>query len=88
MKQNNSFQRAEQLLAGGRDGGRLPGADTLPSRTTASSTRARPGSLSQSFKYVPTDLQQGTLYSWNVAFQRELFCNLTAEVAYVGNYEQ
>jgi hypothetical protein len=35
--------------------------------------------------YVPNDLQQGILYSWNVAFQRELVWGLTGEVAYVGN---
>jgi hypothetical protein len=34
---------------------------------------------------VPTDLQQGTVYSWNVAFQREITWGLTGEVAYVGN---
>jgi hypothetical protein len=41
--------------------------------------------LGQSLFYVPNDLQQGTLYSWNVAFQRELTWGLTGEVAYVGN---
>jgi hypothetical protein len=35
--------------------------------------------------YVPNDLSQGILYSWNVAFQRELVWGLTGEVAYVGN---
>ncbi len=41
--------------------------------------------LGQSLFYVPNDLQQGTLYSWNVAFQREIAWGLTGEVAYVGN---
>ncbi len=41
--------------------------------------------LGQSLFYVPNDLQQGTLYSWNVAFQREINWGLTGEVAYVGN---
>jgi len=41
--------------------------------------------LTQGLFYVPTDLQQGTVYSWNVAFQRELVWGLTGEVAYVGN---
>jgi len=39
----------------------------------------------QSLFYVPNDLEQGTLYSWNAAFQRELAWGLTGEVAYVGN---
>ena len=41
--------------------------------------------LAASLFHVPTDLQQGTLYSWNVAFQRELIWGLTGEAAYVGN---
>ena len=41
--------------------------------------------LGQSLFYVPNDLQQGSLYSWNVAFQREIDWGLTGEVAYVGN---
>jgi hypothetical protein len=41
--------------------------------------------IGQSLFHVPNDLQQGTLYSWNVAFQREIMWGLTGEVAYVGN---
>ena len=33
----------------------------------------------------PDDLHEGTLHSWNVAFQRQLPYLLTADVAYVGN---
>ena len=44
-----------------------------------------PAFISQSYFWVPTDLEQGTLHSWNVAFQREMFWGLTGEVAYVGN---
>jgi hypothetical protein len=40
---------------------------------------------SASLFYVPNDLEQGTLYSWNVAYQREFAWGLTGEVAYVGN---
>jgi hypothetical protein len=40
----------------------------------------------QSYFYVPPDLKEGRLYSWNVAYQRELPWGLTGEVAYVGNY--
>ena len=41
--------------------------------------------LGQALFYVPNDLRQGSLYSWNVAFQREIKWGLTGEVAYVGN---
>ena len=35
--------------------------------------------------YAPPTLKEGTLHSYNVAFQRELPWNFTAEAAYVGN---
>jgi carboxypeptidase family protein len=34
---------------------------------------------------IPTTLREGTLHSWNVAFQRELPYRFTVDVAYVGN---
>ena len=40
------------------------------------------------YVYFPTDLKEGQLHSWNVAFQREIGDNFTAEVAYVGNHGQ
>ena len=42
----------------------------------------------QGFFSVPTDLREGKLHSWNVAYQRELPARFTAEVAYVGNRGQ
>ena len=38
--------------------------------------------------YVPSDLKEAKLHSWNVAFQRQLPWNLVGEVAYVGNVGQ
>jgi hypothetical protein len=35
--------------------------------------------------YVPSDLKEAKLHSWNVALQRQLPWNLVGEVAYVGN---
>ena len=37
------------------------------------------------FDVIPTGLHEATLYSWNVAFQRQLPFLLTADIAYVGN---
>jgi len=34
---------------------------------------------------VPTDLSEGKVHSWNVAFQRQLPWRFTGEIAYVGN---
>jgi Carboxypeptidase regulatory-like domain len=39
----------------------------------------------QQYFIVPSDLKEGRLYSWNVAFQRELPWSFTGEIAYVGN---
>ena len=41
--------------------------------------------LNSTFDTIPAGLREGTLHSWNVAFQRQLPFLLTAEVAYVGN---
>jgi hypothetical protein len=47
---------------------------------------AVPGSLrNATFDVIPSGLHEGTLHSWNVAFQRQLPWNLTGEIAYVGN---
>ncbi|MGH9384601.1 MAG: TonB-dependent receptor domain-containing protein, partial [Vicinamibacterales bacterium] len=40
---------------------------------------------SQRYFAIPTDLHEGRLQSWNVAYQRQLPYGLTAEGAYVGN---
>ncbi len=40
---------------------------------------------SQRYFAIPTDLHEGRLQSWNVAYQRQLPYGLTAEAAYVGN---
>jgi hypothetical protein len=41
--------------------------------------------LNATYDVIPPALNEGTLHSWNVAFQRQLPWNLTGEVAYVGN---
>jgi hypothetical protein len=41
-----------------------------------------------SYVYFPSTLKEGQIHSWNVAFQREIGYNFTAEVAYVGNHGQ
>ncbi len=39
----------------------------------------------QRYFAIPADLHEGSLQSWNVAYQRELGIGVTAEAAYVGN---
>ena len=42
----------------------------------------------QSYFHVPSNLHEGALHSWNVAYQRELPARFTVDVAYVGNHGQ
>jgi hypothetical protein len=41
--------------------------------------------LNSTFDVISPDLHEGTLRSWNVAFQRQLPFSLTADIAYVGS---
>jgi hypothetical protein len=41
-----------------------------------------------SYVFVPTDIKEGLLHSWNVAYQRQLPGSFTVEAAYVGNHGQ
>ncbi|HEY2434749.1 MAG TPA: TonB-dependent receptor [Vicinamibacterales bacterium] len=41
--------------------------------------------LNSTYDVVPSVLHEGTLHSWNVAFQRQLPYGFTADVAYVGS---
>ncbi|HTM13519.1 MAG TPA: TonB-dependent receptor [Bryobacteraceae bacterium] len=40
----------------------------------------------QAYTYIPKDLPQGYVESWNVTLQRALPANFSAEVAFVGNH--
>jgi len=84
VKQNNSYQTPNEYsptpynMAAGFPS---PTYLAIPDNGIINANAVR----SQSLFYVPNDLQQGSLYSWNLAFQRELTWGLTGEVAYVGN---
>jgi hypothetical protein len=41
--------------------------------------------LNSQYDVIPSGLHEGTLHSWNAAYQRQLPFSLTAEVAYIGN---
>ncbi len=74
----NGFQRSGSMAAGFPDpvllaiptDGIIPVAGSL---------------LNSTFDVIPPGLREGTLHSWNVAFQRELPYRFTVDVAYVGN---
>ncbi|HXW08139.1 MAG TPA: TonB-dependent receptor [Vicinamibacterales bacterium] len=74
----NGFQRAGSMAAGFP----APALLEIPPTGIVPVT----GSLQNAtLDVIPTDLREGTLHSWNVAFQRQLPYGLTADLAYVGN---
>ena len=74
----NGFQRAGSMAAG------FPAPVLL--NIPANGTLPVSGALQNStFDVISSDLREGTLHSWNVAFQRQLPFYLTADIAYVGN---
>jgi hypothetical protein len=84
VKQNNAgsaangFQKAGSMSAGFP----APALVSIPDDGIVTV----PASLrNATFDVIPSDMHEGTLHSWNVAFQRQLPWNLTGEVAYIGN---
>jgi hypothetical protein len=74
----NGFQRQGSMAAGFPD-------PVLLSIPTDGIIPVSGSLLNSTFDVIPTDLREGTLHSWNVAFQRELPYRFTVDVAYVGN---
>src|SRR5262249_29758171 len=75
---SNGFQRAGSMAAG------FP----APSFAAIPSDGILPVSgslLNSTYDVVPNTLREGTLHSWNIAFQRQLPYGFTADVAYVGS---
>jgi Carboxypeptidase regulatory-like domain len=74
----NNFQNAGSMAAGFP----APALVAVPSNGVIPVSGSL---LNSTFDVISPDLHEGTLHSWNVAFQRQLPFNLTADVAYVGN---
>lgn len=74
----NGFQRSGSMAAG------FP-APVLVSIPTDGIIPAAGSLLNSTFDVISPDLREGTLHSWNVAFQRQLPFSLSADVAYVGS---
>ena len=74
----NGFQRQGSMAAGFPD----PVLLNIPSDGIIPVTGSL---LNSTFDVIPSGLREGTLHSWNVAFQRELPYRFTVDVAYVGN---
>ena len=75
----NGFQRAGSMATG------FPAPALLDIPSNGIIPVAGTSLQNATLDVIPTDLHEGTLHSWNVAFQRQLPYSLTADVAYVGN---
>ena len=86
VKQNNQITGPNGFVPAGSLAAGLP----PPNFAEIPETGIVPGQpfLAQSFFSIPTDLHEGKLHSWNVAYQRELPARFTGEIAYVGNRGQ
>jgi len=74
----NGFQRQGSMAAGFP----APALANIPSDGIIPVSGSLLNSL---YDVVPPTLHEGTLHSWNVAFQRQLPYGFTADVAYVGS---
>jgi len=76
--QLNGFQRAGSMAQG------FP-APVLANIPTDGVIPVSGSLLNSTYDVIPNTLHEGTLHSWNVAFQRQLPYGFTADVAYVGS---
>jgi hypothetical protein len=83
VKQNNVYNAPNSYSAAGSMSAGFPAPTILavPDNGIIDANLVKGASLI----WLPGDVQQTAIYSWNVAFQRELAWGLTGEVAYVGN---
>jgi len=85
VKQNNQFNAPNSFARAGSMATGFP--DPIVAEIPASGIidAGTPALRNQGYFNVPSDLHEGSLHSWNVAYQRQLPGNWTAEAAYVGN---
>ena len=84
VKQNYSGSAANGFQAAGSMATGFP-APTLVSIPQNGVIPVSGSLLNSTYDVIPSNLREGTLHSWNVAFQRQLPYQLTADIAYVGN---
>jgi hypothetical protein len=85
VKQNNQFNPPNTFAPAGSMAAGLPAPQVFNVPDNGIIQANTTALLNAGLFYVPPDLKEAKLHSYNVAFQRELFWGLTGEVAYVGN---
>ena len=84
VKQNYNGTSANGFQAR-LDGRRLPGAGAPRHSRERHHSDRRHRAAERDARRHPPELPEGTLHSWNVAYQRQLPFFLSADIAYVGN---
>ncbi len=82
VAQANQFNPANSFVAAGSMAAGAPPPN--PVQLPASGIITNPPN--QSYVYIPQDLPQGYVQSWNIAVQRALPSNFSLETAFVGNH--
>jgi hypothetical protein len=85
VKQNYNGTSANGFQAQGSMAAGFPAPALLAIPDTGLVAVAGTALQNSTFDVIPTGLNEGTLQSWNVAYQRQLPFLLSADVAYVGN---
>src|SRR5262245_31219994 len=83
VKQNNAFTAANSFSAAGKMANGFAPPLVVPTPPDGIITNAP---LNQVYLFIPLDLKEGYIQSWNIAVQRALPWKFTAEIAYVGNH--
>jgi hypothetical protein len=83
VKQNNAFNAVNSFSAAGSmaAGFAAPLVAAIPADGVITNAP-----INQEYLYIPLNLKETYLQSWNLAVQRALPANFTLEVAYVGNH--
>ena len=85
VKQNNQFNAPNSFARAGSMAQGFPDPVVAQIPSDGIIDASSPQFLNAGFFNIPSDLHEGSLHSWNVAYQRQLPGNWTAEAAYVGN---
>jgi hypothetical protein len=85
VKQNNQFNPPNNFAVAGSMAAGLPAPQVFSVPDNGVIQANTPLLLNAGLFYVPPDLKEGKIHSYNVAFQRELWFGFSGEAAYVGN---
>jgi hypothetical protein len=85
VKQNNQFNAPTSFTAAGSMATGFPAPVIAAIPESGLIDAGTPALRNAGYFHVPSNLHEGSLHSWNVAFQRDLGNRFTFDVAYVGN---